>query len=151
MVIDKTSQCGTEWAVRWQAWSRAERRETWRRGRTREREAEHWTAAPQIDQPGPRQGPESGDDPLVESGGHTPEEPSGERKQGGAWEWKGGGGGKRHGEVRATAWSELSAVGQLSALLSSQGFMSHTIYLAVKSRQPSHSPLSLVLPHRFYN
>lgn len=60
-------------------------------------------------------------------------------------------GGERHGEVSATAWSELSAVGQLSALLSSLGFMSDTIYLAVKPRQPSHSPLSLVLPLRFYN
>ncbi|KAK5899127.1 hypothetical protein CesoFtcFv8_008639 [Champsocephalus esox] len=50
-------------------------------------------------------------------------------------------GGKRHGEVSATACSVLSAVGQLSALLSSLGFMSDTIYLAVKPPQPSHSPL----------
>lgn len=50
------------------------------------------------------------------------------------------GGGKWHSEVRATAWNELSAVGQLSALLSSLGFMSDTIYLAVKPRQPTHSP-----------
>lgn len=59
------------------------------------------TAAPQADQPGPRQGPESGDDPLVERGGHTPEEPSGERKQGEHGSEKKGG--LRHGEVRATA------------------------------------------------
>lgn len=64
---------------------------------------------------------------------------------------QGGGGGKQHGEVSATAWSVLSAVGQLSALLSSLGFMSDTIYLAVKPLQPSHSPLSLFLPLTFYN
>lgn len=55
---------------------------------------------------------------------------------------KRGEGGRRNGEVSETAWSELSAVGQLSALLSSLSFMSNTIYLAVKLLLPSHSPLS---------
>lgn len=40
---------------------------------------------------------------------------------------EGGWGGERHGEVSAVARRVLSAVGQLSALLSSLGFMSHTI------------------------
>lgn len=31
------------------------------------REAELWTTAPQMGQPGPRQGPESRDDPLVDT------------------------------------------------------------------------------------
>lgn len=80
----------------------------------------------------------------MESGGHTPEEPSREHKQEenererGRGGDEGGLGGIRHDEVSATAWSVLSAVGQLSALLSSLGFMSDTIYLAVKPRQPSH-------------
>lgn len=101
--------------------------------------------------------------PGWKSGGHTHEEPSGERKQGenesenGEGRGRrlrrkaGRGGGKQHGEVSGTAWSVLSAVGQLSALLSSLGFMSDTIYLAVKPLQPSHSPLSLFLPLTFYN
>lgn len=53
---------------------------------------------------------------------------------------RGGYGGKRHGKVRATAQSGLSAVGQLSAPLSSPGFVSDTIYLAVKTRQATRSP-----------
>lgn len=52
----------------------------------------------------------------------------------------GGGGGAWCGVVRATVWSELSAVGQLSARLSSLRSVPHTIYLAVKR------PAALALP-----
>lgn len=64
----------------------------------------------------------------------------------------GGGGGGRggtwRGEVRATVWSELSAVGQLSAPLSSPRSVSDTIYLAVKPQQPSRSPRSPLIHPR---
>lgn len=102
---------------------------------------------------GARQGPESRDHPLVESGRHTREEPSGERKHEENESEEGGG--TRRGVLRAAWRGECNcmecAVGQLSALLSSLGFMSDTIYLAVKPLQPSHSPLSLFLPLTFYN
>lgn len=60
---------------------------------------------------GARQGPQRTDHPLVESGGHTREEPSGERKHEGRESEKeggtrrGGGCSERHGEVSTTAWS----------------------------------------------
>lgn len=54
--------------------------------------------------------------------------------------WGRWGGGTWRGVVRATVWSELSAVGQLSAPLSSLRSASHTIYLAVKR------PTALALP-----
>lgn len=52
------------------------------------------------------------------------------------------------GEVRATVRSELSAVGQLSAPLSSPRSVSDTIYLAVKPQQPSRGPRSPLIHPR---
>jgi len=127
MVIDKTSQCGTEWAVRGEASSRGRRQA-----------AALWPTAPQM-------GPESKMIPwwkVVDTPPRSRQESVNSRRVR-AKRGVGGVGGERHDGVSSTAWSVPSAVGQLSALLSSLGFMSDTIYLAVKPRQASHSPLSL--------
>lgn len=52
--------------------------------------------------------------------------------------------------VTATVWSELSAVGQLSAPLSCLRSVSHTIYLAVKrpAALALPRPPSRILPHQ---
>ncbi|KAL3996624.1 T-cell surface glycoprotein CD8 alpha chain [Sarotherodon galilaeus] len=68
--------------------------------------------------------------PGWKSGGHTHEEPSGERKQGENESENGEGRGRRLGRRAGRR---------------------DTIYLAVKPLQPSHSPLSLFLPLTFYN
>lgn len=127
-----------------------QREESCRRRRRQERGAKLWTAAPQTGRPSQRctetiPGGKGKDTPT-----RNPQESVNRRRmranmgRDAECVWKGGS--KQHGEVSATAWSVLSAVGQLSALLSSLGFMSDTIYLAVKPLQPSHSPLSLFLP-----
>lgn len=120
MVIDKTSRRGTEWAEQ-------ERREPIRTEGGRQRS-------------GPPLLWGGGDPPLSESRG-------GEGEVSG---WAGAGvvGGTWRGEVRATVWSELSAVGQLSAPLSSPRSVSDTIYLAVKPQQPSRSPRSPLIHPR---
>lgn len=64
--------------------------------------------------------------------------------QGWWWEWVGVGAG-------GVVWSGLSAVGQLSAPLSSLRSVSHTIYLAVKRpaalRSPTRPPSRIHPPH----
>lgn len=141
MVIDKTSQCGTEWAVRWQAWSG----EVWRRGRRGRLNSGplllRWASWGQTE---PRERRWS-------LGGKWQTHPWGNRQESAnrsRMKEKVEGGSKWHCEVSATAWSVLSAVGQLSALLSSLGFMSDSIYLAVKPQQPFHglSPSSSLSP-----
>lgn len=121
MVIDKTRCRGTKWVAQ-------ERQERIRMEGGRRRSG-----------------------PLLLWGGGDPRQKAGEgarggegrvRWAGGWWqEWRRWGGeGTWHGVVRATVWSGLSAVGQLSAPLSSPRSASHTTYLAVKR------PAALALP-----
>ena len=56
------------------------RGEAWRRGRRQKREDELWTTVPRMGHQGPDGTPRAEIVPLMESGGHPREEPSGERK-----------------------------------------------------------------------
>lgn len=121
MVIDKTSRCGTEWVAQEPQWQIGTEG-----GRRRSGLPLLWGGG---DPPVRKQG-RGGSEGQVGGGGRV-----------GGWVVAGVGkvGGPR-GVVRATVWSELSAVGQLSAPLSSLRSASHTIYLAVKR------PAALALP-----
>lgn len=120
-------------------------------------------------QPGPRWRPESGDEPLVERGGHTPEEPSGERKQEeneSGWGTRGKGGASgmaRWVQLHGVSWVQwascplffhlwalcqiqstwLSSYGNQLTALSPSSSHSDSI---TNTPLPSHSlPLSLIL------
>lgn len=143
MVIDKTSRGGTEWA-----------RDDSLRSVGRRRLA----GAEPPDEDLEKKGSSASRRPAEEPFGRGRGKGVGVKNEAGGYErWggrgsaegrrRGGYGGKRHGKVRVTARSEPSAVGQLSAPLSSPGFVSDTIYLAVKARQASRAPVPPPSPH----